>query len=324
MEHVPLGTSGLAVSRLGLGCMSLSQGVRDDDGIALLRTAVDRGVTFFDTADRYGRGHNERLVGAALADREDDVVVATKFGFVGSPGEPGAVDGSPEHVRRACDASLRRLGRDTVDLYYLHRVDPDVPIEETVGAMAALVEAGKVRALGLSEAGPQTLRRAHAVHPLAALQTEYSLWARDAEGPILDTCRALGVAFVAYSPLGIGFLTGSVHSAADAPDGSRLGRSERVQGRNLERNLQLVARLKTVAGRLRCTPAQVALAWVLAAGRDIVPIPGTRRTAHLEENVGALSVELVEEELAELAATFGPDAPAGRRKSAAGLAMTGI
>ncbi|MPZ63848.1 MAG: aldo/keto reductase [Propionibacteriales bacterium] len=322
MEQVPLGSSGLMVSRLGHGCMSLSAQPRDDTrSAAVLRHALDLGVTFFDTADRYGGGHNEVLLGRVFAGRTDEIVVATKFGFVGRPGDPRSVDGRPQHVRAACDASLRRLGVDVIDLYYLHRVDPNVPIEETVGAMSELVAAGKVRALGLSEAAPSTIRRAHAVHPIAALQTELSLWSRDAENGPLNACRALGITFVAYSPLGIGFLAGTINSVDDVPSGSRLARSERLAPGNLERNSALLQRLQEMASGLGCTPGQLALAWVLARGEDVVPIPGTRHLNHLEENVAAIHAAVDPAHLRALDAVFTPEAPAGRRKSAAGLAL---
>jgi aryl-alcohol dehydrogenase-like predicted oxidoreductase len=322
MEQVPLGSSGLMVSRLGHGCMSLSDRPRDDASAAtVLHHALDLGVTFFDTADRYGGGHNEQLLGRVFAGRMDEIVVATKFGFVGNPADPDGVDGRPEHVRAACEASLRRLGVDAIDLYYLHRVDMRLPIEDTVGAMADLVSAGKVRALGLSEAAPATIRRAHAVHPIAALQTELSLWSRQAESGPLTVCRALGITFVAYSPLGIGFLTGSIHSVDDVPSGSRLARSERLQPGNLEHNRALLHRLRDLAADLGCTPGQLALAWVFSRGRDVVPIPATRRLHHLEENVAAMHAALQPEDLRTLEDIFSPDAPAGRRKSAAGLAI---
>lgn len=322
MQQVALGSSGLMVSRIGHGCMSLSSPPRDDASAArVLRHALDLGVTFFDTADRYGWGHNERLLGRVFAGRMDEVVVATKFGFVGDPAEPAGVDGRPEHVRAACEASLRRLGVDAIDLYYLHRVDARVPIEETVGAMADLVAAGKVRALGLSEAAPSTLHRAHAVHPIAALQTELSLWSRGAERGPLDACRALGITFVAYSPLGVGFLTGSIGSPDDVPPGSRLARSERLAPGNLEHNRALLHRLRDLAEELSCTPGQLALAWVLSRGRDVVPIPGTRCLHHLEENVAALHAALEPAHARALEEVFAPDAPAGRRKSPAGLAL---
>jgi aryl-alcohol dehydrogenase-like predicted oxidoreductase len=322
MTHVRLGDSGLAVSRIGYGCMSLSHEPRDDArGADVLRRAFELGVTFFDTADKYGRGHNEQLVGRVLGDVQDEIVLATKFGFVGAPEDPKGVDGRPEYVGPACDASLHRLGVDVIDLYYLHRVDPTVPIEETVGAMAELVTAGKVRALGLSEAAPTTIRRAHAVHPIAALQTEYSLWAREPERDVLRTCRELGITFVAYSPLGIGFLTGAIRGTGDVPGGNRLARSERLGPGNLEHNLRLVDGLGAVAADVGCTPGQLALAWLLAQGFDIVPLPGTRSSGHLDENLGALRVELSVADLRRLDRLFPPDAPAGRRKSAAGMAI---
>jgi aryl-alcohol dehydrogenase-like predicted oxidoreductase len=302
--------------------MSLSQEPRDDaSGEQVLRRAFELGVTFFDTADRYGTGHNERLVGRVLADRQHEIVVATKFGFVGSPNDPKGVVGRPEYVGPACDRSLRRLGVEIIDLYYLHRVDPAVAIEETIGAMSELVAAGKVRALGLSEASPATIRRAHATHPLAALQTEYSLWSRDPEREILATCRELGITFVAYSPLGIGFLTGAIRQRGDVPAGNRLARSERTDPANLERNLRLVDGLRAMAAGLGCSPGQLALAWLLAQGLDIVPIPGTRTVAHLEENLGAAQLDLAPEHLGLLDHLFAPDVTAGRRKSAAGLAI---
>lgn len=322
MEQVPLGTSGLMVSRLGYGCMSLSARPRDDDrAAAVLRHAFDLGVTLFDTADRYGAGHNEQLLGRVFAGRTDEIVVATKFGFVGDPADPDGVDGRPKHVHAACDASLRRLGVEVIDLYYLHRVDPQVPIEDTVGAMSELVAAGKVRALGLSEAAPATIRRAHAVHPIAALQTELSLWSRESEAGPLSIARALGITFVAYSPLGIGFLTGTIQSARDVPPGSRLARSERIAPGNLERNTALVNRLRVIAADAGLTPAQLALSWVLARDSDVVPIPGTRDRHHLEENVAAVHAAVDEAHLRALDIVFATDAPAGRRKSAAGLAI---
>ncbi|MPY79735.1 MAG: aldo/keto reductase [Actinophytocola sp.] len=322
MEQVPLGSSELMVSRLGYACMSLSAMPPDDDrAAAVLRHAFDLGVTFFDTADRYGAGHNERLLGRVFAARADEIVIATKFGFVGDPSDPGGVDGRPEHVRAACDASLRRLGVDVIDLYYLHRVDAGVPIEETVGAMSELVTAGKVRALGLSEAAPATIRRAHAVHPIAALQTELSLWSRDAEAGPLIAARALGITFVACSPLGIGFLTGEILSTQDVSPGSRLGRSERLAPGNLEHNAALVHRLRALAADVGCTPGQLALAWVLARGGDVVPLPGTRNLNHLQANVAAVHAAVDAAHLRTLDAVFALDAPADRRKSAAGLAI---
>jgi aryl-alcohol dehydrogenase-like predicted oxidoreductase len=322
MRHVPLGSSGLRVSRLGHGCMRLSDPPRDDALAAtVLRHALDLGVTFFDTADRYGKGHNEELLGRVFAGRTDEIVIATKFGFVAKPSDPRGVDGRPEHVRAACEASLRRLGVEAIDLYYLHRVDPHVPIEDTVGAMSELVAAGKVRALGLSEAAPDTIRRAHAVHPIAALQTELSLWSRQPELDALPTCRELGITFVAYSPLGIGFLTGDIRSRADVPAGSRLGRSERLAPGNLEHNTALLGNLRRLAAELCCTPSQLALAWVLSRGGNVVPIPGTRNLHHLESNVAAVHAAVDPTYLRRLDAVFAPDAPAGRRKSAAGMTL---
>lgn len=321
LDETRLGDSGLMVSRLGFGCMGLSYEPQDDASAeTLLHRALDLGVTFFDTADRYGRGHNERLVGRAFAGRADDVVIATKVGFVGDPAESNGVDGRPEHVRAACDASLARLGFDVIDLYYLHRVDPDVPIEETVGAMAELVNAGKVRTLGLSEAAPATIRRAHTTHPITALQTELSLWSRDGETP-LKTCRQLGITFVAYSPLGIGFLSGKVRGPDDVLPGSRLARSERIAPANLEQNLMLVDHLRQLAGDVNCTPSQLALSWVLSKGPDVVPIPGTRSIPHLEENIAAVHVSPPPEILNQLNDIFHNNAVVGRRKSAAGLAI---
>ncbi len=299
-----LGWDGLAVSALGLGCMGMSDfyGGRDEaEAIATIHRALDLGVTFLDTADMYGVGKNEELVGRAIRDRRGDVVLATKFGNVrGADGSFKGVDGRPEYVQQACEASLRRLGVETIDLYYQHRVDPKTPIEETVGAMARLVEQGKVRYLGLSEAAPATVRRAAAVHPIAALQTEYSLWSRDPEDDILPTCRELGIGFVAYSPLGRGFLTGQIARFEDLdPDDSRRNQP-RFQGENFQKNLDLVARVKEIAQEKGCTAGQLALAWLLAQGRDIVPIPGTKRRAYLEENLGALDVALTQEELARI------------------------
>jgi aryl-alcohol dehydrogenase-like predicted oxidoreductase len=295
---------GLAVSELGLGCMGMSMfyGTPDDDeAIATIRHALGLGVDFLDTADMYGPFTNEKLIGRAIEGRRDEVVLATKFGQVRGPkGEPAGVRGDPEYVREACDASLQRLGTDRIDLYYQHRVDLDVPIEETVGAMAELVEAGKVRHLGLSEAAPATIRRAHSVHPITALQTEYSLWTRDADEEILPTVRELGIGYVAYAPLGRGFLTGRFRSPADLdPDDGRR-RHPRFQQENFERNLGIVARVKEIAAALDVTPGQLAIAWVLHRGDDIVPIPGTKRRTYLEENVAAAEIELSEDDLARL------------------------
>jgi len=317
MEHRPLGRSGLQVSALGLGCMGMSEfyGPRDDEeSIRTIRRALDLGVTFFDTADMYGPFINEELVGRALRPHRQGVVIATKFGNVRGPkGERLGINGRPEYVRAACDASLRRLGVETIDLYYQHRVDPDTPIEETVGAMSRLVEAGKVRFLGLSEAAPATIRRAARIHPIAALQTEYSLWTRDVESGILATCRELGIGFVAYSPLGRGFLTGAYRTPDALPETDFRRGSPRFQDENLRKNLAIVEGIERVAGRLGCTPAQAALAWLLAQGKDIVPIPGTKRRSFLEENVGALRVTLAAEDLKALDEAAPVGAAAGLR-----------
>jgi aryl-alcohol dehydrogenase-like predicted oxidoreductase len=304
MQTRNLGSQGLRVSALGLGAMGMSEfygETNDEESIAVIHRALDLGVDFIDTADMYGIGHNEALVGRAIHDRRDRVVLATKFGNVREPnGERLGIDGSPEYVAKACDASLRRLGVGHIDLYYQHRVDPDTPIEETVGAMARLVEEGKVRYLGLSEAGPDTIRRAHAVHPIAALQTEYSLWTRDPEEQILPTVRELGIGFVAYSPLGRGFLTGQIRREEDLADDDFRKHSPRFQGENFQRNLDLVDKVQELAERKRCKPSELALAWLLAQGDDIVPIPGTKRIRYLEENLGALDVVLTQEDLRQL------------------------
>jgi aryl-alcohol dehydrogenase-like predicted oxidoreductase len=305
MDKVKLGEEGLEVSRLGLGCMGMSEfyGEGDDDeSIATIHRAIELGVTFFDTADMYGPFTNEKLVGRALADRRDDVVIATKFGNVrGENGERLGIKGTPDYVREACDASLQRLGVDHIDLYYQHRVDFDTPIEDTVGAMKELVEAGKVRYLGLSEASASTIRRAHAIHPISALQTEYSLWTRDLEDTILPTIRELGIGLVPYSPLGRGFLTGKIRSldALDEGDFRRL--NPRFQGDNLEANIAIVEVIDSIAAERDATAAQIALAWVLAQGDDIAPIPGTKRRSYLEDNVGAVDVTLSEDDLSRLA-----------------------
>lgn len=312
-----LGRSGLEVSALGLGCMGMSEfyGPSDEaESIGTLHHALDIGVTFWDTADMYGTGHNEALVGRALAGRREAVVLATKFGVVrGADGSFTGVSGRPEYVHQACDASLSRLGVDSIDLYYQHRVDPDVPIEDTVGAMAELVRAGKVRHLGLSEASAETLRRAVAVHPIAALQTEYSLWTRHVEAEILPTCRELGIGFVAYSPLGRGFLTGSIGSLDELAANDFRRNNPRFQGDNLARNRELLKRVEDLAARKGCTSAQLALAWLLSRGSDIVPIPGTRRRARLDENAAATAVALSADELARLEDALPAEEVAGDR-----------
>ena len=307
MQTRTLGRSGPTVSALGLGCMGMSEfyGAGDDDeSIATIHRALELGVNFLDTSDVYGPHTNERLVGRAIADRRDQVVLATKFGVVRDPNDPTSrgVNGRPEYVKQACEGSLQRLGVDHIDLYYQHRVDPNTPIEETVGAMAELVKEGKVRYLGLSEAGVDTLRRANAVHQITALQTEYSLWSLDPEDAILPACRELGIGFVAYSPLGRGFLTGAIKSVDDLAEDDFRRTTPRFQGENFQRNLDLVSKVEELAAGKGVTPAQLALAWVLAQGEDIVPIPGTKRRSRLEENVGALDVELSADELAEIRA----------------------
>lgn len=317
MKHRTLGRGGLEVSALGLGCMGMSEfyGARNDaESIATLHHAIDRGLTFFDTADMYGLGDNERLLGRALEGRRQEVVIATKFGIQRDPETGGRrINGRPEYVRQACDASLQRLGVETVDLYYQHRVDPEVPIEDTVGAMAELVRAGKVRHLGLSEAGVETLERASRVHPIAALQSEYSLWTRDPEDGVLEACRRLGIGFVAYSPLGRGFLTGQIKRFEDlAPDDYRRG-SPRFQGENFEKNLALVRHVEALAARKGCSAAQIALAWVLSRGEDVVPIPGTKRRTYLDDNLGALEISLDADERAEIDRIAPPGVAAGTR-----------
>lgn len=317
MKTRTLGHNGLKVSAIGLGCMGMSEfyGEGDDtESISVIHHALDAGINFLDTADMYGVGRNEELVGRAIRERRDEVVLATKFGNVRGPnGEFQGVNGKPDYVRKACDASLKRLGVDTIDLYYQHRVDPETPIEDTVGAMAELVEAGKVRHLGLSEAASDTLRRAHAVHPIAALQTEYSLWSREVENGILDTCRELGIGFVPYSPLGRGFLTGAIRSPDDFEANDYRRNSPRFQDENFSKNLKLVQAAERLATEKDCTPAQLALAWVLAQGEDLVPIPGTKHIKYLEDNIGALNVDFTPEELATIDAVFPPDAAAGTR-----------
>jgi aryl-alcohol dehydrogenase-like predicted oxidoreductase len=323
MERRTLGQQGLEVAALGLGCMGMSEfyGGRDDgESIATIHRALDLGVDFLDTADMYGPFTNERLVGRAIRGRRRQVILATKFG--NERGEDGSflgVNGRPEYVKKSCDGSLQRLGVDHIDLYYQHRVDRSVPIEETVGAMADLVRAGKVRYLGLSEAAPETIRRGHQEHPISALQTEYSLWTRDPEDEILPLCRELGIGFVAYSPLGRGFLTGRFRSFDDLPEDDYRRNSPRFQGENFQKNLDLVQRVEEIAERKRCTPAQLALTWLLAQGQDIVPIPGTKQRRYLEENVGALSVELTRTDLEQIEEVAPKGAAAGERYHEAGM-----
>ncbi len=321
-----LGTQGLTVSALGLGCMGMSDfyGHRDDlESTATLHHAVERGVTFFDTADMYGPYVNEVLVGKALAAVRNRVVIATKFGIVRDASDPTVrgVCGRPEYVRKACEGSLERLGVTTIDLYYQHRVDPEVPIEDTVGAMADLVQAGKVRFLGLSEVSPATLRRACQVHPISAVQSEYSLWTRDPEAGLLPMCRELGVGFVPYSPLGRGFLTAQIKRFEDFEPGDYRRHSPRFQGENFQKNLDLVARLQDMAEARGCTPAQLALAWVLAQGGDLAPIPGTKNRNRLDENLDALDQVLCPGEIQELSGLFPPGAASGSRYPEAMMGM---
>jgi aryl-alcohol dehydrogenase-like predicted oxidoreductase len=304
VEQRALGNQGLTVSAMGLGCMGMSEfygASNEDEAIATIHRAIELGVTFLDTADMYGPFTNEKLVGKAVRDRRDSVVVATKFGNM--RGEDGAflgINGQPDYVRKACDDSLRRLGIDVIDLYYQHRVDTKTPIEDTVGAMAELVQAGKVRYLGLSEAAPATIRRAHAVHPISALQTEYSLWSRDPEDEILPTVRELGIGFVAYSPLGRGFLTGRIQSMEDLEPDDYRRRSPRLQGENFAKNLDVVKKIEELAREKGVMPSQLALAWVLHRGNDIVPIPGTKHVRYLEENAGAMNVRLTDDDLCRI------------------------
>ena len=317
MDQRRLGSEGLVVSELGLGCMGMSEFYgtgEEEESISTIRRAIEIGVTFLDTADMYGPFTNERLVGKAIKGRRDEVTIATKFGIQREEdGTMLGVNGKPEYVRSACDASLQRLGVDHIDLYYQHRVDPETPIEETVGAMKELVEAGKVRYLGLSEAAPETIRKAHEIHQISALQTEYSLWSRDVEEGVLPTLRELGIGFVAYSPLGRGFLTGQIRKFEDLPEGDYRRGSPRFQGENFYKNLELVDRVNEIAAEKGVTPGQLALAWLLRQGDDIAPIPGTKRREYLEENASATGVTLTDEDLQRIEDTAPKDVAAGER-----------
>ena len=319
-----LGTNGPTVSAIGLGCMGMSEfyvGGSEAESVATIHHALDRGVTFLDTADMYGWGSNEELVGRAISDRRDQVFLATKFGNVRGPsGEFLGVRGDPDYVRSACEASLRRLNLDVIDLYYQHRVDTNVPIEDTVGEMARLRDEGKIRFLGLSEAAPQTIRKAHEVHPITAVQTELSLWSRDAEAEVLPTVRELGIGYVAYSPLGRGFLTGHIKSPNDFAEDDFRKNHPRFQGENFERNIELVHEVEAMANEKGCTTAQLALAWVLAQGDDIVPIPGTKHVRYLDQNIGALDVKLSDDDVKRLDQILPPGAAAGERYHERGMA----
>ena len=327
MQYRRLGKSSLIVSAMGLGCMGMSQSYgapNDEESTATIHHAIDRGVTLLDTADMYGGGTNEELVGRAIARRRNEVILATKFGNMRLPdGRFLGVNGRPEYVQQACEASLQRLKISTIDLYYLHRVDSNVPIEDTVGAMARLIEQGKVRYLGLSEAGAQTIRRAHATYPITALQSEYSLWTRDPEGEILNACRELGIGLVPYSPLGRGILTGQVKSNEFGPkDFRRI--SPRFQGDNFQKNLELVARVEALAAEKGCSPAQLALAWVLAQGDDVVPIPGTKRRTYLDHNLAALNISFTADELRRIDEIAPRGAAAGSRYPEEYMSRVGI
>ncbi|MGC8530274.1 MAG: aldo/keto reductase [Leptospirillia bacterium] len=318
MEERYLGRSGLKVSAMGLGCMGMSEfyGKGDpEESIATIHRAIDLGIIFFDTADMYGHGANEELLGQALKGKRDKVVIATKFGIVRDPADPTrrGINGRPDYVKKACEASLKRLGVEVIDLYYQHRVDPETPIEETVGAMAELVKEGKVRYLGLSEPGAQTLRRAHHVHPIAAVQSEYSLWSREVEVEILPACRQLGIGFVPYSPLGRGFLTGRIRSLQDLPDDDYRRQTPRFSPENFEKNTRLLAVIDEIAKKHDMTPAQVALAWIYAQGPEIVPIPGAKSWAHLEENVGTLKKKIAFLDVVRLSEAFTPGVVQGER-----------
>jgi len=318
MKTKPLGNQGLKASEIGLGCMGMSDfyGTRnDEESINVINRAYESGITFFDTADMYGPFINEMLVGRAIKDFRNQITLATKFGIVRDPNDPSkrGVNGKPEYVQSSAEGSLKRLNTEVIDLYYLHRKDPNTPIEETVGAMSRLIEQGKIRAIGLSEVNADTLRKAHAIHPVTALQSEYSLWTRDPEDGILQTCKELGIAFVAYSPLGRGFLTGQIKKFEDFDAGDYRRNSPRFQGENFEKNIELVQKIEQIAQRKGCTAAQLALAWVLAQGDHIFPIPGTKRIKYLGENIGALDVQLTDEDRKEIEAVFPKNAASGMR-----------
>lgn len=328
MEQRKLGTQGLTVSAIGLGCMQMSgtYGTADaDEGIKTIHEALDLGINFFDTAEIYGPFENEKLVGRALKGKRDQAIIATKFGFAIKDGRPVGTDSRPEHVKEVCDASLQRLGVDHIDLFYQHRVDKNVPIEDTVGAVADLVKAGKVRFIGLSEAGAANIRRAHAVHPISALQSEYSLWERNIEAEVLPTIRELGIGLVPYSPLGRGFLTGTAKRAEDLPEGDwRKVNVPRFQGENFDRNMALVEAVKEIASRKGCTPAQMALAWLLHLGKDIVPIPGTKRLAYMRENTAAADVSLSADDMKWLDEKLPAGAAVGDRYYTVGMSLLDI